>query len=234
MKKKVAFCVPSTTNKREWSQINETYLWSVLLTQLEDKTPTDCEICLYIGYNHDDKVFSQLEQRMKANAIFKNFEIKWIGFTDEYKGKPTWIWNDLAKIAIGDGYEYIKILGDDITFPNDKGWLGAMVNKLKKNQNIGWSAGYSNNTAIATQFLIHKKHLEIFDWVYPPLIHAWYCDDFLNMIYPEKFKNWMKQYNLYNVGGEPRYTPKNDKKLCEMLVKRYKPKFNRFISSKNK
>lgn len=231
---KIAFCVPTTSNKRDWTTAEETDLWRVLFTELTNHLPTNSDITVFVGYDHDCKVWSNSEERMKCNAVFDKFKIEWTKFGDEVKGKPTWIWNDLAKFAVDEGFEYLKILGDDIRLPRDTGWLSCFVNKLKKNQNIGWSAGYSNNTAIATQFLIHKKHLEIFDWVYPPLIHAWYCDDFLNMIYPEKFKNWMKQYNLYNVGGEPRYTPKNDKKLCEMLVKRYKPKFNRFISSKNK
>jgi hypothetical protein len=232
--KKVAFCVPSTTNKREWSQINETDLWSVLLTQLEDKTPTDCEICLYIGYDDDDKVFSQLEQRMKANAIFKNFQIKWIEFTDLEKGHVTTIWNGLAKKAIDDGYEYLKILGDDISLPNDKGWLSCFINKLKKNQNIGYVSGWSNNNSIPTQFLLHKTHYDIFGFIYPEEIKNWGCDNWLHEVYPNRYGLWLKNYQLLNVGGEPRYDIVWNEKFVKAIVKRYKTKFNRFISSKNK
>lgn len=232
--KKVAFCVPSTTNKREWSQINETDLWSVLLTQLEDKTPTDCEICLYIGFDHDDKVFSQLEQRMKANAIFKNFQIKWIEFTDLEKGHVTTIWNGLAKKAIDDGYEYLKILGDDISLPNDKGWLSCFINKLKKNQNIGYVSGWSNNNSIPTQFLLHKTHYDIFGFIYPEEIKNWGCDNWLHEVYPNRYGLWLKNYQLLNVGGEPRYDIVWNEKFVKAIVKRYKTKFNRFISSKNK
>lgn len=232
--KKVAFCVPSTTNKREWSQINETDLWSVLLTQLEDKTPTDCEICLYIGYDHDDKVFSQIEQRMKANAIFKKFEIKWIEFTGVERGHVTTIWNGLAKKAIDDGYEYLKILGDDISLPNDKGWLNCFINKLKKNQNIGYVSGWSNNDAIPTQFLVHKTHYDIFGFIYPEEIKNWGCDNWIHEVYPNKYGLWLKNYQLLNVGGEPRYDIIWNEKFIKAIVKRYKPKFNRFLSSKNK
>ena len=128
----------------------------------------------------------------------------------------------------------MKVLGDDIRLPNDSDWLSCFINKLKKNKNIGWSAGYSNNTDIATQFLIHKTHYEIFNFIYPPQIHAWYCDNFLNDIYPEKYKNWLRSYPLLNVGGAPRYQPKDDKKLCDMLVRRYKPVLNRFLQEINK
>jgi hypothetical protein len=34
---------------------------------------------------------------------------------------------------------------------------------------VGW-LGYSNNERIPTQFLIHKIHLEIFDWVVDDMI----------------------------------------------------------------
>ena len=231
--KKVAFCVPSTTNKREWSFVQDTYLWEILFTELQEKTPTDCEITVFVGYDADDKIYSHMEQRLSCNAVFDNFKIEWVEFTDEYKGKPTHIWNDLAEFAILKGFEYIKVLGDDIRLPNDKAWLSAMINKLKKNDNIGWSAGWSNNNDIATQFLVHKTHYEIFGFIYPPQIVAWFCDDFLNLIYPDKYKNWMKHYKLLNVGGEPRYIPQNDKNLCHMLVKRYKPKLYRFLNEIN-
>ena len=231
---KVAFIVPSTTNKREWSSVKDTYLFNILMSELHNKPPIDCDITLFVGYNIDDKIYSIMEERMTCNAIFHNFKIEWIPFNDEYKGKPTHIWNELAEVALLKGFEYMKVLGDDITLPNDAYWLSAMINKLKKNNNIGWSAGWSNNNDIATQFLIHKTHLDIFEFVYPPQIHNWFCDNWLNDIYSEKYKNWMINYQLLNVGGEPRYTPKNDKKLCQMLVKRHKPRFNRFLSLKNK
>ena len=231
---KVAFIVPSTTNKRDWSSVNETYLFNILMSELQNKPPIDCDITLFVGYNIDDKIYSIMEERLACNAVFDNFKIEWIPFNNEYKGKPTWIWNNLAEVAVNKGFEYIKVLGDDITLPKDAYWLTAMINKLKKNDNIGWSAGWSNNNDIATQFLIHKTHLDIFEFVYPPQIIAWFCDDWLNLIYPDKYKNWMINYQLLNVGGEPRYTPKNDKKLCHMLVKRYKPTFTRFLSLKFK
>jgi hypothetical protein len=153
--------------------------------------------------------------------------------TDDTKGKPTWIWNRLGEQAIEDGFEYLKLLGDDIQLPKDSGWLGCFVNKLKKNNNIGFSAGWSNNNAIPTQFLVHKSHYEIFGFFYPPPIHNYFCDDWMYGIYPEKYRNWLKQFSLLNLGGNPRYIPKDDKKLCELLIKRYRPKLNRFLQKIN-
>ena len=227
----VAFCLPTTTHKREWLTIEETDLWRVLMTSLEKFTPQH-EITLYIGYDFDDKVFSKLDERLKPEAVFKNFKIKWFPMSIEYKGKPTWIWNDLAKFAISDGFNTLKILGDDIRLPNDRDWLSCFINKLKKNDNIGFVAGWSNNNEIPTQFLVHKTHYEIFEFIYPPQIHAWYCDNWMNGIYPKQYSVWLRSYPLLNVGGPPRYIPKDDAKLCEMLLRRYKPTLNRFLCEK--
>jgi len=230
--KKIAFCVPTTTNKREWKDAEETDLWRVLLTELEKHTPTDCDITVFIGYDYDCMVWKDPEQRMKCNATFTKFKIEWTAFGDEVKGKPTWIWNELAGFAISEGFEYLKILGDDIRLPRDTGWLSCFINKLKKNQNIGYVAGWSNNDSIPTQFLVHKTHIDIFGFVYPPEIPNWGCDDWMHHVYPNKWGIWLKSYPLLNVGGEPRYDIQFNPKFVKAIVKRHKPKLNRFLSSK--
>ena len=224
---KVAFIVPSTTNKREWSSVKDTYLFNILMSELHNKPPIDCDITLFVGYNIDDKIYSIMEERMTCNAIFDNFKIEWIPFNDEYKGKPTHIWNELAKVALHKGFEYMKVLGDDITLPNDAYWLTSFINKLKKNNNIGFVAGYSNNDQIPTQFLVHKTHLDIFECVYPHEIANWGCDNWMYDIYPTKYGLWLKNYNLFNVGGSPRYDIVWNEKYINAIVKRYKPRFNR-------
>lgn len=231
---KVAFCVPTTTNKRPWTSAEETYLYTILMRDLENNTPTNCDITLFIGYDSDDKVWKHKEERMKCNATFTKFKIEWSVFGDEVKGKPTWIWNSLASLAIDEGFEYLQILGDDIRLPRDTGWVSCFINKLKKNQNIGWVAGWSNNSQIPTQFLIHKTHVDIFGWVYPPQIVAWFCDNFLAELYPQKFSVWLKSFPLLNVGGEPRYDPQDDTNLYKMLLRRHKPQLNRFLQQMNK
>jgi hypothetical protein len=229
--RKVAFCVPTTCNKRPWVNAEETDLWRVLLTGLENHTPEHCDITLFIGYDHDDKVWEDPEQRMKCNATFTKFKIEWTAFRVP-KGHVNLIWNELATFAIGEGFEYLKILGDDIRLPRDTGWLSCFVNKLKKNQNIGWVAGWSNNNDIPTQFLIHKTHIDIFGWVYPPEIPNWGVDDFMHQVYPKKWGIWLKSYPLLNVGGQPRYEIQFNENFVKSIVKRHKPKLNRFLSSK--
>lgn len=231
---KIAFLVPSTTNKRDWKCIQETYLFQILFNGLERYPPNAMDITVYVGYDEDDKIYSEDDERMKCDAIFMNFKIKWIPFDKSYKGKVSGIWNKLAEQALDDGFDYFKILGDDIRIPSDRGWLGCFVNKLKKQDNIGWIAGFSNNDRIPTQFLVHKTHLKIFEFIYPNEISNWGVDDWLSEIYPTKYQGWLKQYNLPNEGGDPRYEVEFNPKYIQAIIKRYKPKFNKFISEKNK
>ena len=222
-KENVAFLVPSTSNKRDWKNFRETYLNQILLPSITTLSK-DYNITVYIGYDEDDKLYSNIT----LPKTYDDLSLKWIKFEDTFKGKPTHIWNCLANSCINDGFDYMQISGDDIRFDPNPNWLRVFIDKLKEKNNIGYSAGFSNNHAIPTQFLIHKKHYKMFGWVFPPQIHAWYCDDHMYQLYGKR-GNWLKEFNHYNVGGEPRYTPKDDKRLCEMLVKRHKKQLVRFL-----
>ena len=216
-KERIAFLVPSTSNKRDWNNFRETYLNNILLPSITGLSHT-FNITIYIGYDNDDRLYSNISLPEK----YDNLSLKWIPFEDTFKGKPTHIWNVLANTCINDGFDYFQVCGDDIRFDPDTNWLRIFIQCLKENNNIGYSAGFSNNTEIPTQFLLHKKHYKMFGWVFPPQITDWQCDDFIYHLYGRRFGNWLKQYNHYNVGGEPRYTPTNPVKLREMLVKRNK------------
>jgi hypothetical protein len=229
---KVGFIIPSTTNGRDWKEAEDTYLWNILCKSLQAHTP-DHQIKLFIGYDDDDKIYSIAEERLKFQAVFDNFKIEFFPMYN-LKGKVTTIWNRLAEQALSQDYDYLKILGDDIKLPKDGGWLGCMINKLKKNQNIGFSSGWSNNDQIPTQFLVHKTHFKIYGFIYPNEIPNWGCDNWLYEIYPEKYRNWIRSYELLNVGGSPRYDIQFSEKFVHAIVRRYKPKFNKYLSEKNK
>lgn len=226
-----AFLVPSTTRNTDWTKIEETHLYNILFRTLDKYCPP-VPISVYVGYDTDDPIYSIDEERLKMNAIHMKFQIVWVPFQPD-PGNVVAVWNGLMKVAMEHGFQWFKILGDDIRLPNDPSWLRVFQKAITKNNYIGWAAGWSNNNDIATQFLIHKTHWEIYEFVFPPLIKNWFCDDWMNEIYPPKYKYWRKDYPLLNCGGNPRYVPKNDRKLCDALVKRHSrdlPEFLNLIS----
>ena len=214
-RERIAFCVPSTSNKRSWVSFDDTYINQILCRSLECKT-NDYDIDIYVGYDSDDKLYSTIE----LPKTCKGLNLIWKSFSNE-KGNPCKIWTELSKEAVKDNHDYFMVCGDDIAFDQNDNWIKVFIDQLKRNKNIGYSAGWSNNDNIPTQFMFHKKHLDIFGFVYPPQIHNWYCDDFIHGLYGNK-GNWMKEYKHLNAGGQPRYEPKDDKKLCKLLIKRYK------------
>jgi hypothetical protein len=216
----IAFLVPTTSKDRAWNNFRDSYLNQVLLPSIT-KLSHSFKITVYIGYDDDDRLFSNIN----LPPTYDDIELKWFPFDNTYKGKPTHIWNDLSKYAIEDNINYFQVCGDDISFDLRTEWLGKFLKLLKKQKNIGFVAGYSNNDSIPTQFLLHKNHIENFGWIFPPPIHNWYCDDWMYGLYGS-LGLWIKEYKHFNVGGEPRYTPNNDKKLCFLLIKRYQKKLS--------
>ncbi len=227
---RIAFLVPATTHKRDWTDYTETDLYMFLMKSLEEHPPSGVEITILVGYDHDDTMYSVAENRMRFNAVFP-FTIKWYEYDGSYKGKPTWIWNSLGDIAVNQGFEWFKALGSDIIVPKDKGWIGKMINDLKKSKKVGLSAGDSGNPELPmTQFLIHKTHIQIFGWIFPPQIENWGCDNWIQEVYPEKYIHYSPHLKLLNLGGSPRYEIKFSRKYITALVKRHRPSVNRWIN----
>ena len=216
----IAFLVPTTSKDRRWNNFRESYLNQVLLPSITSLT-NSFNIIVYIGYDDDDRLFSNISLPL----TFDNIILKWYPFDKSYKGKPTHIWNDLSEHALKDNIDYLQICGDDISFDSKTEWLGTFIKLLKKQNNIGFASGYSNNDNIPTQFLLHKKHIDLFGWIFPPPIENWFCDNFLAGLYDKKGL-WLKEYHHLNMGGDPRYVPNNDKNLCFLLIKRYKKKLS--------
>ena len=222
MDKQIAFAIPTTSNKRKWTDIKDTYLYQSL-SKLKYHN-----INVYIGINDDDdflvKNYEKLPKllpHLNLTFIIKNYE----------KGNVVSIWNHLTRVAIQDKNEYIFCIGDDIEYADNDLWLQLMITQLEMNNNIGFSAGDSGNPELPmTQFLIHKTHFEYFGYVFNPLLKNWYCDNYLNELYPKKYINYLEYVKLGNCGGAPRYTPLNDAKLYKMCVRRDRKKLNKLIN----
>ncbi len=231
--KEVAFLVPICSYNNPTGEVEEQHFDKLFLTSFL-KHQYDCKVRIYCGYNDDDPVYSNEDNRTKIQDkinLVGDVHITWISLTEEYKGKPAQIWTELSKHAIVEGYEYLFIVGDDIVFPNDNGWIIRMIKSLKTSDNIGIAAGDSGNPNLPmTQFMIHKKHYDMFGWIFPPQIDAWFCDNWIQEIYPKKNIHYFPEYKLLNKGGEPRYRPKDDRRLCAMLVKRHKPRVIRELN----
>ena len=222
-----AFLIPTTSRNTNWTNLYDSYLYNILLPSIRNLH----DVTLYVGYDIDDPIFDNQTTREKITAIYPKLPFKWFGYQG-YAGNPVAIWNKLGQEAFRDGAAYMKIIGDDIGANglHDE-WLDILKGELKKRNNIGWAAGYSGNSTIPTQFLVHRTHYEIFKFIYPPELKNWFCDNWICLVYPKEHRCWITSICLYNMGGKPRYQPANDhaKMLC--LVGRYKKYVDEYIRS---
>ena len=221
---KIAFLIPSTSNNRLWSSYDQTYLFKSL-DMLNKNYPN---LNIYISYDKDDKLYST--EMDKIISQYKKLKFKVIISDNIDKGNVVGHWNKLLKEAYHDNIEYFYLIGDDIQYPDNNEWLPNMINKLKENNNIGFSAGDSGNPNLPmTQFIIHRMHYEIFGFAFNPMIKNWYCDNYMCELYPKRYINYFEDIKLLNTGGEPRYQPLDHSKLYQALVKRDKPKLRKYI-----
>jgi hypothetical protein len=227
---KIALIVPSTTKGLDIDDITDTHLYKILIESLSKDKPKKHKITIYVGYDNDDKIYSNSKQRLKLNALCEKVDIVWVEQNVE-KGHVTEIWNNLGHRAVQDNFEYMYVCGDDIEIDNNK-WMNDWIPKLKENNNIGWVAGYSHNDRIATQFLIHKTHIDIFGFVYPKEIKNWGCDDWIFGVYNERFRIWLKEYRHLNIGGQPRYEVEHNPRYYQKIIERYRKILYRYLSSK--
>ena len=172
-----AFLVPTTSRGREWKTIDESYLNAILFRSM-DQIDMGVNISVFVGYDSDDEIFSKKEEQLKLNAIYMKFKIIWCPMKPA-NGNVVGIWNELGRIAKEQGFMWYMVLGDDIRLPRDGGWLRLFQKAITKNNYIGWAAGWSNNDQIATQFLIHDTHRQIYDFIYPPQLRNSYCDKWM-------------------------------------------------------
>ena len=220
----IAFLIPSTSNNRLWIRIEDTYLYKSIDTLNKHYK----NVNIYISYDSNDKLY--LNQLDKIINKYKNIKFKLIVNDNIEKGNVIEHWNRLLKKSYDDNIEYMYLIGDDIDYPDNNEWLPNMINKLKENNNIGFSAGDSGNPNLPmTQFIIHRKHYEIFGFAFNPMLKNYFCDNWMCELYPKRYINYFEDIKLLNTGGEPRYQPVDHSKLYKALLRRDKPKLKQYI-----
>ena len=228
----VAFLIPTTSSGRAWKSPEDSYLHKFVLQSLSAHLPPGISLVFYVGFDVNDPFYKSTTMRLAIESLHPEVRLRWEGFTPD-PGNVTRIWNGLARLALEDQCTYFMVGGDDIVYPPDKEWLHTFIHDLQANHNIGWISGFSGgNSSIATQFFLHRTHMEMLGWVFPPQIRNWYCDDFLNQVYPEKYRVWHKHVPMPNSGGPERYTPNNHRALCDQLVARHRNPLARSIAER--
>ena len=134
----IGILVPSTTNKRDWTTLEETTLYKVFLKSFLTTYSKEYEYTIYLVIDNDDKVYSKESEISKLTRflnIMKNINLKILYSDDIPKGWVTHMWNKAFKVAYDDNCDYFLQCGDDIYFLNND-WVKESIDILIKNDNI--------------------------------------------------------------------------------------------------
>lgn len=212
---KIGMLIPSTSKGRNWTTIQESYLFKHTLKSFLLTYDKSHKYTFYIGIDRDDRIYDNkinIDYFIKFAKVMINIDINFVYMDNIPKGHLTVMWNKLFKIAYDDECEYFFQCGDDIEFKTN-GWVEDCISKLQENNNIGLVGPVNNNPRILTQSFVSKKHMELFGYYFPPEIINWFCDDWINEVYRSINKFFPLENHLcINVGGTPRYNVNN--KIC--------------------
>jgi hypothetical protein len=204
---KRSLLIPTTSNKRQWKNINETYLVNVLIKSLksiinEKGANKNIEYKLFIGIDKDDTIFDNKNNQDEiSNLINEYCDIEFIYLNSE-KSHLSKAWNILFKRAYEDNYDYFYQCGDDIDFNNNEKYFERLIEILKKQNNYGITGAHCmDRKDILTQSFVSRKHMELFGFYFPEEIRNWFVDDWISNIYKEKYYTPYEECRIKNVGG---------------------------------
>lgn len=208
---KIALLVPTTSNKKEWKNVNDTFLVNILIKSLKTiinrkQVNTPIKYKLFIGIDRDDKIFDVKNNQNEISNLINDYcDIEFI-YLDIEKGHLSKAWNILFKKAYDDNYDYFYQCGDDIDFNNNKNYFVKLITILRRQNNYGVTGALClQRNDILTQSFVSRRHMELFGFYFPEEIRNWFVDDWISNIYKEQY---YKPYNggkIKNIGGKPRY-----------------------------
>jgi hypothetical protein len=134
--------------------------------------------------------------------------------------KPAKAWNYLLEAAIEDGCEYFYQTGDDVEMLTEN-WTTSFIKELQTRNNMGITGPYDKNSHIMRksynlipekmieQAFFHKKHHDIFGYLFYPEIDNHYCDNWLMQTYmPFGYATILDNIECNNSVRDVRYVPK--------------------------
>jgi hypothetical protein len=221
---KIALLIPSTSNGRTWSKIEESYLFQLTLKSFLETYDTEHEYVFYIGIDRGDKIYDNEAEFSKLSSLLFNqphIRVQRVFMDGVEKGFLTKMWNILFRRAYDEGCNYFFQCGDDIVFKT-RGWINDCIRTLERSNDIGMTGPMNNNIRILTQTFVSRKHMEIFGFYFTEQLINWCCDDWINGVY-KRINRYYPLTNHFceNLGGSPRYFINNDTFFSSDLKKKH-------------
>ncbi|XP_053379666.1 uncharacterized protein LOC123526291 [Mercenaria mercenaria] len=224
-KTKVGILVPSSTRKIQKPLFGNLTLVNTSLPSVYKTLEAQYIYRIYIGIDEgdflqtvQDKIVSMFDCAIPVIVRGKNY-VKSV--------------NTIADRAYKDGMEYLVRINDDTLF-NTSNWTTLGISTLKGYypENIGVVGPTCNegNTFILTHDMVHRKHLEIFDFYYPPYLENWWTDDWITRVYEPYKSTKLRSWVVKHVVFQTRYVVDNEReKWSKQLIEYDKKRLQKYI-----
>ena len=202
----VAILIPTTTNMIKYPSLQKLTLMTQCLPSIISTAEPRFNYQIYIGTERYDFLATQLDKIKSLSA--GNIEIIPMIVKG---GTANIVINEIARQAFKDGAEYMCRINDDTKFIT-KNWtslgIKTLANYEPTNVGVVGPTCRQGNTHIMTHDMVHRTHMEIFNYYYPPVFENWWIDDWITLVYKPnrsiKLKNWevvhsFKQGTRYTV-----------------------------------
>jgi FkbM family methyltransferase len=204
VKSVVAICA-ATRSKSDWRSLDDTTLQNVLIPSIQktisltDRSKYD--VRLYLAADHDDQFWLNNKNSVKTPDWLSVH----VGFYEVPEHKIPF--NPMMRAAYNDGAEYMVRINDDSEFITSD-WVSKAIAKLESYEppNLGMVGPncLEGNTAIMTHDMVHRTHLDIFEYYYPDVFSAWWIDDWISKVYgPQrstKMMDWAVKHHTHKHG----------------------------------
>ena len=202
----VAILIPSTTNKIKYPSLQNLTLMTECLPYIKATVEPKFNYKVYIGTENNDFLVTQFDELKSLSA--GNIEI----IPMIVKGGTFNIAiNEIAHQAYKDGVDYMCRINDDTTFMT-KNWTSFGIKTLSNfepaNVGVVGPTCRQGNIHVMTHDMVHRTHLLIFNYYYPPVFENCFLDDWITLVYKPnrsiKLETWevfhsLKQGTRYTV-----------------------------------
>jgi hypothetical protein len=178
---KIAVLIASTSKNTDWVSVEDSLFVKRTIPSILSVASPDIEYKFFIGHDDDDQFFLKND----FSKVLESIDYEIVSVPNPIH-KPCPVWNKLFEEAYSQGFEYFLQSGDDIeyTSPFDV----EFISYLESIDNIGVIGGMAPYCPlIITQSFIHKTHMDIFGFLYPPELPDWSSDAWITFTY-QKFK----------------------------------------------
>lgn len=192
---RIGILIPSSTRNIKNPQLRNLSLTQICLPSIYKTLQPGYEYNIYIGINRGDYI-ENVSQTLKK--MFDRIQV--VVTTMKTFTKTV---NGIARKAYADGMEYMVRINDDTSFQSQN-WTSAGIEVLRsyKPPNVGvvGPVCHEGNTKILTHDMVHRTHLDIFDYYYPTFFDNWWADDWITRVYEPgrstRLKNWFVKHHL--------------------------------------